>query len=47
MSLIPLLTRSIQELSNKVDEQKEEIRLIKLQLAEDQLGALKLTPKTD
>jgi len=47
MSLIPLLTRSIQELSNKVDEQKEEIRLIKLQLSADQLGALKLTPKTN
>ena len=45
MSLIPLLTRSIQELSNKVNEQQEDIRIMKLQLGEDQLASLKVRPK--
>ena len=47
MLLIPLLARSIQELSNKIDEQRVEINAMKLQLGEDQLGSLKLTPKTN
>jgi hypothetical protein len=47
MLLIPLLARSIQELSNKIDEQRIEINAMKLQLGEDQLGSLKLTPKTN
>jgi hypothetical protein len=45
MSLIPLLTRSIQELSKKIDEQQEEIRIMQSKLGEQQLGALKLVPK--
>ena len=45
MSLIPLLTRSIQELSKKIDEQQEEIRIMQSKLGDDQLGALKLAPK--
>jgi len=35
MLLIPLLTRSIQELSNKIDEQRVEINAMKLQLGEN------------
>ena len=43
MSLIPLLTRSIQELSKKIDEQQEEIRLMKLELGPTKLGAISVS----
>jgi hypothetical protein len=44
MSIIPLLTRSIQELTEKIKEQQEEIRIIKLQLGPDQLGSIAIGP---
>ena len=47
MSLIPLLTRSIQELSEKINEQQEEIRMMKLQLSPDELGAFTIISSTE
>ena len=47
MSIIPLLTRSIQELTEKIKEQQEEIRIIKLQLSPDQLGSIAIGPPPD
>jgi len=47
MSLIPLLVRSIQELTEKINIQQEEIRIIKLKLGPDQLGSIAIGPPPD